>query len=87
MSGIEMCSEFVPRKGSRFTQEGTSDNTHLKVQPWFLLWLGSLSGWPRSLNLLLPSFFSESRKRSFHGGAVGRDGAGEGMTGCGWRKE
>ena len=61
-------------------------NTHLKVRPWFLIWLGELVGMAQKSNSPPSLFFLESRKRSPRG-AVGRDGAGEGMTGCGWRRE
>lgn len=46
-------------------------------------WGASLSG-AQDLNLLLPSV-SQFEKGSPRGD-VGRDGAGEGTTGCGWRK-
>ena len=56
---------------------GTRDNTHLKSPTVVPYMAGELVEGPRSLILLLPSFFSESRKRSSTGGGwKGRCGRG-----------
>lgn len=49
------------------------------------IWLGrgSLSRWPRSGYLLLPSFSPCKERESRE---VGRNGSGEGMSGHGWRR-
>ena len=59
---------------------------HARVRPCPYILLGELVGGPESKSP--PSLLFSNREREFHGGwcRVGRDGTGEGTTGCGWRK-
>lgn len=93
MAGIEMCSEFVPRKvqGSctAALHSGRLKRQHTPQSPTVVPFMaGELVGVAQKSKSPPSLVFLGVEKAEFpRGGAVGRDGSGEGMTGCGWRKE